>query len=234
MKGKMRFKELLYKFISHAGIRFLYLVFPEYFGKESLNPTDRYVEYHFASKNLPWLPARVLDVGCAGSYFTLMLAGFGYDCYAVDIRRYTITNKIKYDNSKFLQEDIRKTSFPEDFFDAITAISTIEHIGLSGRYAIKEDPRGDIDAFKEMRRILKPGGILIITIPFGKPQILRPYMRVYDEVRVKEVCGNFKVEKEEYFMQDEADDWQQCSKEDAAKIEVKPDRYPLCLLKLRK
>lgn len=230
----MTMKEKIYKIVSMAGIKTLTKIFPEYFAKEPLKPTDRYIEYPFVIRNLPKLPAKVLDVGCAGSFFPLLLASFGYETYGIDIREYTIINKIKFDNFRFIKEDIRKTSFSDNYFDALAAVSTVEHIGLSGRHGSDEDPDGDKNAFSEMKRILKPKGIILLTVPYGQAQVIRPYHRIYDRNQLNRLISDLVIEKEEYYMQNSKDDWYRCSKNQAEVINAKSDRYSLCLLKIVK
>lgn len=227
-------KEKIYITLSKVGIAAFQKIFPEYFAKEPLAPTDRYIEYHFAIKNLPKPPAKILDVGCSGSFFPLLLAAFGYETYGIDIRNYPILNKLQFDNFTFVKEDIRKTSFPDSFFDAITAISTIEHIGISGRYGESQDLSDDKKAIDEMKRILKPKGIIILTIPFGKAKIIKPYCRIYDSNLIQQRVEGLKIEKEEYYMQDSNNDWYRCSKEEVQDIDAKADKYPICLMKISK
>ncbi|MBM3255692.1 MAG: class I SAM-dependent methyltransferase [Candidatus Omnitrophica bacterium] len=230
----MGFKERLYQVLASFGIRLFTRIFPEYFAKDTLAPTDRYIEYPFAVRNLPKPPARLLDVGCAGSFFPLILAGFGYDAFAVDIRKYAIINKIKYENFRFCNESIIKTGFPDNYFDAITAISTVEHIGLSGRYGISEDSSADKIAVAEMKRITKPNGIIILTVPFGKAKIIKPFSRIYDRDLINQLINTLKIEKEEYYMQDSRDDWYKCTKEEAGEVEATGSRFALCMLALVK
>lgn len=230
----MNIKKKLYEIIAPLGVKTLMSLFPEYFAKEPLSPTDRYIEYPFVIKNLPKPPARILDVGCAGTFFPLLLAAFGYETYAVDIRVYSIINRIEHKNFKFVQEDIAKTSFKNDYFDAITAVSIIEHIGLSGRYGSKEDLSGDKSAIEEMKRIIKPEGEILLTVPFGKPRIFRPFQKVYDPESLRQTLGNLKVELQEYYKQDAHDDWYKCTKDDAQLEEPTIYRSALCLLKLVK
>ena len=231
-KGK--FKRFAYDFLSKRGIAIFQNVFPEYFAKEPLRPTDRYIEYPFVIRNLPKPPAKVLDVGCSGSFFPLLLASFGYEIYGIDIRDYAIINKLKFKNFQFVKEDIRKTSFPSNFLDVITAISTMEHIGLSGRHGSDEDPDGDKKAFAEMKRILKPKGMILLTVPYGQAQIIRPYHRIYDRNQLNKFISDLVIEKEEYYMQNSKDDWYKCSKEEAGIVNAKKDRCSLCLLKIVK
>lgn len=230
---KNDFKEIAYGFLSKLGVGIFQKIFPEYFAKEPLKPTDRYIEYDFVVRNLPKPPAKVLDVGCAGSFFPLLLAGFGYETYGIDIREYAITNKINFDNFRFLREDIRKTSFADNFFDAVTAVSTIEHIGISGRHGSDEDLDADKKTMTQIKRVIKPGGVVLLTIPFGKAKIIRPNCRIYDEALVKQLTEDLAIEKEEYCIQDSFNDWMICSKSEAANVVCSSQYYSLCLLKLR-
>jgi SAM-dependent methyltransferase len=113
---------------------------------------ERIVDYSFVHQNIGLDgKGRILDVGCHGSKLVIELASLGYETYSIDGIEYPL----QHPNFTFVQGDICKTPFPDDFFDAVTAVSTIEHIGL-GRY---EDPtysNGDKKAVKEIKRILKP------------------------------------------------------------------------------
>jgi 2-polyprenyl-3-methyl-5-hydroxy-6-metoxy-1,4-benzoquinol methylase len=56
----------------------------------------------------------------------------------------------------YSHQDLTKLSFPDASFDAVSCISVLEHIPA---------PQ-DQQALREMLRILKPGGILVLTIDF--------------------------------------------------------------------
>jgi ubiquinone/menaquinone biosynthesis C-methylase UbiE len=230
----MRCKERLYQVLAWSGIRLFSRIFPEYFAKDTLAPTDRYLEYPFAIRNLPGPPARILDVGSAGSFFPLILAGSGYTVHAVDIRKYAILNRMTFKNFEFHNESILQTSFPNDYFEAITAISTVEHIGLSGRYGSGEDASSDKKALEEMQRILKPKGTIILTVPFGRAKIIKPFSRIYDFELLRQLAGSMKIAEDEYYMQDSRDDWYRCTREEAERVEATSTRSALCLLKIVK
>jgi ubiquinone/menaquinone biosynthesis C-methylase UbiE len=230
----MQFKEYFYNLVAKTGVGVLSRLFPEYFAREPLAPTDRYIEYAFVIKNLPKPPIRILDIGCSGSFFPLLLASFGYETYGIDIRNYPILNKLDFENFKFTKSNSIDTQFPAEFFDTIVAISTLEHIGIGGRYAIVEDLGGDLKTMSEIWRILKPDGNVLLTVPYGKNTIIRPYMRLYYKERIREISRNFIIKKEEYYMQDKDNDWIKCKEDDATQAKIKPDRYPLCLLCLGK
>jgi len=73
---------------------------------------------------------------------------------------------------KVVKGDIRKTKFSENTFDLAICISTLEHIGMDNKiygYGKNDNDFGSqLEAMKEIYRILKPGGKLLLTLPFGK------------------------------------------------------------------
>jgi ubiquinone/menaquinone biosynthesis C-methylase UbiE len=69
---------------------------------------------------------------------------------------------------------------------------TIEHIGL-GRYGDTIDPKGDIKAINELKRIVKPDGNLIIVVPVGKPKIFFNAHRVYSFEMIIELMNDFQL-----------------------------------------
>jgi len=85
-----------------------------------------------------------------------------------------------------------------------------------------------------MKRVLKPKGTLLLTVPFGKAKVIKPYSRIYDGTLIKDITVGFKIEKEEYYMQDSEDNWYECSKSQVERIDATSDRGPVCLLKMTK
>lgn len=183
-------KEHLYNIISGAGIWTLSKLFPEYFAKDPLRPTDRYIEYPFALKNIHefsgGMPNCILDVGCTASMFPYLLQSIGHDVTGIDIRN----NYEMLEDFKFYSGSINKTSFPGLWFDVITAISTIEHIGLGGRYGadIKDT---DKDAIDEIYRILSDRGLFIMTVPFGDRYKVNRFHRIYDYQSISKLLSSF-------------------------------------------
>jgi SAM-dependent methyltransferase len=75
----------------------------------------------------------------------------------------------------YVFDDLRNLEFRDEYFDVITCISTIEHVGMdntmyTGFFDSHRvgNTRDFILAIKEMRRVLKPSGVLYITFPFGR------------------------------------------------------------------
>lgn len=72
--------------------------------------------------------------------------------------------------------DLRNLPYKDSFFDVIVSQSTIEHIGMDNSiYGYEENNNRSIEkdythleAVSEMIRVLKPGGKLLLTFPYGK------------------------------------------------------------------
>lgn len=161
--------------------------------------TERIVEYPFIHENIPFGGGgKVLDVGSGSTLLPFELASKGYQVWSIDLRR-GYRESIRHDNFTFIEGDIRQTNFPDNFFDMVTAISSIEHVGFDGSNV---NPEGDKTALQEIRRILKPGGRVIMTVPFGKWGIYsmkgRPVWRVHDLPSLKELLSGFEIEKMQF------------------------------------
>lgn len=74
----------------------------------------------------------------------------------------------------YVYDDLRGLPFKDEFFDVVACISTIEHVGMdNSRYSAEDgravgQPDDYLVAAAELRRVLKRGGRLLISFPFGK------------------------------------------------------------------
>jgi SAM-dependent methyltransferase len=192
-------------------------VFPQLSSRiETLSPQeipDRMVEYPFVLRELNLENGRVLDVGSTSPYniIPLVLADQGLEVWGIDVREF----KISHPNFKFIKGDIRETDFPDSYFDQIIAISTIEHIGLRGRYSSTMDLNGDRKAILEMMRILKRGGNILITVPFGRAKIVATSHRIYDGTRLRKLFDGLKIVKAEFYVKNESGYWLLCEESKA-------------------
>jgi len=156
--------------------------------------SSRSIEYPWVLRNLNLPSGRILDVGSTGSIFPIILTYFGYQVYVVDVREYEWKPP---PGVKVAIGDIRGTEFQSNFFDAVTAISTIEHIGL-GRFGDPLDESGDRMAIIEMTRLLKREGEILMTVPFGR-RVITPLHRVYDSKALGFLLEGLSVEKMEFY-----------------------------------
>ncbi len=129
---------------------------------------------------------KLLDIGSYRSFLPLFFASEGITAIASDIHpslrnQKTWMRRVKPAQPVHLTlSDTTRQGFKEDSFEYITCISTIEHIPANG----------DMLAVKEMARLLKPGGILFISVPYDRKMKEgrwgRWFQRDYDEQAVFE------------------------------------------------
>ncbi len=156
--------------------------------------TERIVEYPFVLRHLDLpLGSTILDLGATGSALALQLANFGYRVIAADVRPYPFTHpKLEFQGGNFLQN-----SLPPESVDAVLAISTLEHMGIP-YYGGPSDPDGDLHAMREIWRLLKPGGCLLLSVPYGEAA-QTSHQRVYDCARLRKLLGQFQIEDISYY-----------------------------------
>jgi SAM-dependent methyltransferase len=146
---------------------------------------ERIVEYPWLLAHLPSGPGVLLDAGSALNFRFLL-------------RRPELAVKTIYictlapERHSFWQlgvsytfQDLRRTCFRDEFFDHVVSLSTLEHIGLdngrfyTGKPEAQRDPDSYIDAVREMARILRPGGQLCLSVPYGRRADLG-WLQVFD------------------------------------------------------
>ena len=112
--------------------------------------SERSVEYDWVLENLPSTKGKLLDIGSGASYFPNKLLYEGFEVYSLEVQK-PMAQKSRI---IFKQGDTRETGFDKEFFNVITLVSTLEHIGL-GFYDDPVYPDGDFKTTKEIVRILK-------------------------------------------------------------------------------
>jgi len=194
--------------------------------------SSRVIEYPWIYMNIDKVNVckRLLDVGSVDSVLPINLASQGYEVWCIDVRQFEGKGLVQ--NLKCLVGDVRKTSFENDFFDCVIAVSTLEHIGL-GRYGEWLEPDGDITAVSEISRILSENGVLLVTLPFGKGETF-PSHRVYNQQRLKTILEGFKVEREDYYSRNKRGFWSPCTKDDLSDIRSLKVEMGLACIKARK
>jgi SAM-dependent methyltransferase len=97
----------------------------------------------------------------------------------------------------YVYEDIREACFRDAYFDNIACISTMEHVGLdntmlyTAESSKNEQNAGTYAVFlAELKRMLKPGGTLYLSMPFGR-HVNHGWFQVFDSPMVDEVIRQF-------------------------------------------
>ncbi len=155
---------------------------------------ERIVEIPFLYKNLDFHKInKILDLGCVGSKISLQLASLGYKVVGIDYRPFIFKHK----NLEFIQGNFFNIDLPAESFDCVICISTIEHIGLPA-YNIKRFEQGDKKTIEKIYNLLKKGGKLILTVPFGQA-IVNHFARTYDQKSLKQLIQRFKIHEFEIY-----------------------------------
>jgi 2-polyprenyl-3-methyl-5-hydroxy-6-metoxy-1,4-benzoquinol methylase len=137
---------------------------------------ETYVPYQVNSKEQPFLLRRayqygyrsraryisdykkngtLLDVGCSnGEFLEYMKSQRGWEVSGVEISQYA-AQVAKSKGLTIFTGTLEKAAFPKASFDVVTLWDVLEHI---------HDPRSTLT---EIRRILRPGGLLTFRVPNG-------------------------------------------------------------------
>ena len=125
--------------------------------KECDEDSDIYQEhierYKFAAE---FVQGRVLDIACGSGYGSKMLADRAEEVWGGDISEEAIKiAKEKYsgENVHFRLMDASELPFDNNYFDLAVSFETIEHLKDSEKFVA------------EIKRVLKPGGRLILSTP---------------------------------------------------------------------
>jgi SAM-dependent methyltransferase len=158
---------------------------------------DREIEWTWTLAHVRRGPGRVLDFGSGNGMMALGAAFAGDDVVAVDLEpeQYPFhPHGIEYVQGDFNELDLEPASF-----DQIINCSSIEHVGLAGRYGSPDEPDGDLRAMAKMARILKRDGDMILTIPVGIDALHSPNHRIYGEGRLPGLLEHWEVREESYW-----------------------------------
>ena len=179
---------------------------------------ERDIEWSWVSANIPNGKGRALDFGPGGSYLSLTLAHKGYDVTAVDLMPIRWYHRLP--NVNLIQGDLLQLPLEDDSFDVILVCSTVEHVGIVGRYNITQhEADGDLDAMRKLHNLLKTNGTMLLTCPVGHDAVFPPLHRVYGSKRLPQLLEGYQVEHEEFWIKNEENCWIPCDKETAFAFE---------------
>lgn len=89
--------------------------------------SDRYIEYPWMLENIKITSGKILDIGstiCDRLFKTLPKT---IEIHGINLNEMPL--ELENNKIRFKIGDIRKTDYPNEYFDYITCISTLEHIG---------------------------------------------------------------------------------------------------------
>lgn len=119
---------------------------------------------------------KFLEIGCGLGYFSNKAFSMGAKVTGIDIGPKLINiNKKLTPKGKFLVSSASKLPFKDKVFDIVLSTEVIEHIDNQN------------DAIKEMFRVLKENGTLVVTTP---NRIFKPLFDFLSFIRVRPYHGN--------------------------------------------
>ena len=174
---------------------------------------ERDVEWSWTLAYVHRGPGRVLDFGSGNGMMALGASLAGNDAVAVDLEpeQYLFRGH----DIQYVQGDFNSLAFEPGSFDQILNCSSIEHVGLAGRYGSPDEPDGDLRAMDKMATLLKPGGDMVLSIPLGLDGVYAPWHRVYGEQRLPRLLERWEIQKESYWTKPADDQYEPVSREQA-------------------
>jgi len=183
---------------------------------------ERHVEWSFLSNVMPDGPGFAMDFGCENGYMTLLAAEKGFQVLAIDLEPQNFP--FRHSNITFRLGDFLKLDLPPNHFDLVINCSSVEHVGVAGRYGIAlQQDEGDLEALRKFETILKPGGLVIMTAPCGKDAVMAPWCRVYGPERLPRLLAPFIVEKERFWVKDDQNCWAEVDRQTALNFTPRHD-----------
>lgn len=160
---------------------------------EGYGPLDVFLakqRYKIAHRELRALgnSGRILDIGCGSVPLFLstldMAKRYGLD-QNIEPPAVEKAKASGIELASFSIEREQRIPFDDDLFDAVTMLAVFEHI----------EPTELVRVHREIRRILKPGGLFIMTTPaFWTDPLLRflAAIRLISDVSIKEHKDNYR------------------------------------------
>lgn len=137
-------------------------------------------------------PSHHVDVGSHHKFVALLSKVVPVSM--VDLRPLSLA----MDSIDFQAGSILALPFPDASQESVSSICVIEHVGL-GRYGDDLDPMGTEKALAELKRVVRPGGNLYLSVPLD--DTTRVYFnahRAYAEADLLQMFKPFEVEDRKY------------------------------------
>jgi SAM-dependent methyltransferase len=135
---------------------------------------ERCVEYPWALSRLEIGAQRILDAGSVLNHEILVDSPLLRDRALHILTLAPESNCFWSRGISYIYASLLDIPTRNDYYDAVVCLSTLEHVGFDNFVftGSHEPARPDefLLAMREVRRVLKPGGVLLLSVPFGARQ----------------------------------------------------------------
>jgi SAM-dependent methyltransferase len=182
---------------------------------------EKQLDWGWAMAKVASLSGTALDIGCGHSPVPAALHAAGFATTAIDLQP---DQPFDLPGLEIISDDFLHRNFPAKSYDLVVLCSTVEHMGLQGRYDSAEAKDADLACMQKVLTLLRPSGRLILTIPLGHDYVLGSWHRVYGPQRFPRLIAGFEVVDARAFKRS-AGRWQATSVDDALDHPRTPQRY---------
>ena len=159
------------------------------YGHDDAGLDERVVEYPWA---LHRLAARhrsgdpILDAGSVLNHRQILAhcRRTGLHPLSIVTLKYEGFSRVS-DEVRYEFADLRRLPYRDGWFGAVVCLSTLEHVGMDNTMygdssGGNTDPSREAEqAMLEIRRVTRPGGVMLLSVPFGAPED-RGWLRLFD------------------------------------------------------
>jgi hypothetical protein len=160
---------------------------------------ERVVEYPWVYHHLPNDPGILLDAGSTLNFPEILeLEKLKKSkIVIVNLNKEGFCHQRTQNPVSYVYDDLRQSCLRDAYFDTITCISTLEHVGMDNTIHYthdlsKRESNSDdyLKVMLEFKRVLKPGGSVLITVPFGKGSF--GWLQLFNAKMIESLIATFQ------------------------------------------
>lgn len=125
------------------------------------------------------VPQKVLDVGCGNGYFLKYVSlTRDWELFGVDQSEKAIeVARSRVPEAQLFTADVEKLPFRDNGFDIVFCMETLEHLSRPER------------AINEMKRVVRPGGKIVVQVPYKDDIPSSEHVRQFDSESIVDLMG---------------------------------------------
>ncbi len=159
---------------------------------------ERIVEYPWLFSKIEELDGRLLDAGSVLN-FDYLLSHPAMREKKIFISTLAPENHAYWNRGiSYVYEDMRDICYKDGLFDCIVCLSVIEHVGMDNTKLYTNDQlkkenttKSYLSVISELHRILKPGGVLLMSMPYGESRDYT-WLQTFDGSMVDSIINTFR------------------------------------------